>query len=122
MGDEIEFDPTIAHAISNYLTTGYDSASELLSTLDSCIEKLASGWHDKSAADVIELLRTYKTMYKNVIEAIPKVQERLKETERLYLRQEAQKALAQAQQQQAIRDKYPNYDSLPKIGPDRRRW
>lgn len=126
MGADIDFNPLAARAIDGYLAEGYESASQLVATLDACAEKLERSWHDESAGVVVELLRTYKAMYQGVVEKIPEVRARLKETARIYALQAAQKAAADreraARERQAILDRYPDYDSLPKIGADRRGW
>lgn len=144
MTKDIDWDPVAARAIDDELTKSYEAAKAMATSLETYAQNLMTCWHDESAADVVELLRSYKAMYEKVAEKIPQVQWRLRETGKLMSQIAAENAVKQraaeaakplaeaakaqaeaqkwAQQQQAMRDKYPDYDDLPKIGPDRRRY
>lgn len=151
MTRDIDWDPEAARAIDDELTKSYEAAKAMAASLETYAQNLMTSWHDESAADVVELLRSYKAMYEKVAEKIPQVQWRLRETGKLMSQIAAENALKQraaeaakplaeaanaqaeaaktqaeaqkwAQQQQAIRDRYPDYNDMPKIGPDRRRY
>ena len=151
MTRDIDWDPEAARAIDDELTKSYEAAKAMAASLETYAQNLMTSWHDESAADVVELLRSYRAMYEKVAEKIPQVQWRLRETGKLMSQIAAENALKQraaeaakplveaanaqaeaaktqaeaqkwAQQQQAIRDRYPDYNDMPKTGPDRRRY
>jgi uncharacterized membrane-anchored protein YhcB (DUF1043 family) len=144
MTRDIDWDPEAARAIDDELTRSYEAAKAMATSLETYAQNLMTSWYDESAADVVELLRSYKVMYEKVAEKIPQVQWRLRETGKLMSQIAAENAVKQraaeaakaqaetakaqaeaqkwAQQQQAMRDRYPDYNDLPKIGPDRRRY
>ena len=132
MTADIDWNPSAAHSMDEELSTSYEAAKRLVTSLQTYAQALSAHWHDESAADVADLLLDYKVMYENVAEKIPQVQQRLRETERAIALQKAQEAAREAERvrkelqayerRPELEERYPNYDSMPKIGPARRGW